>query len=561
MSPIHHNQNTISRVLLLVIISSIFLHAEHVSAKSASSQKSYKGRVGGQHRNVQEVRARPSKGCKYKVSKGGPVPVRQLEEVGTERQLMGVIPNQYYATEITTKVLPPVPAPVPVVTTAAAGDSFHWAYDGPVDPTVTYEICPEPSAMPSLSSKPSTRPSSKPSPRPTLSVSPSFQPTTSQQPSETKVLACSYVLAGSVYTGTKETHDTVSGSYYYEMVMSVDADVATIVGQIDSVLRDRVSPLVTNCVGSVRRVLNTEEEQRNSIDGVDLKGNDVVLAGATCTLSFDKSQICRVYQGDYDLYVRKNTLTTDQAHGYMADSIAKEMTGKDNDFLVSSISGLDRIAFIGLDAPPVDQLSASTVLTSGRDENASASLSATGISLAAIGSVLTLLFLFAASRKRESYRVQRLEEIVEDDESIFKGDQNGNTEWKGGRGAHVLGEEDSVYSGDFDSESVMNDIRVAEKRRLYGMGTKRIYTQIGPLENDLGATGDALNVHSCTSATCQICNNTGLRSPVFVSSDLLTPVSEVTCETEIITPKFSTPDTVDIDMAPRPYSSPDTIEI
>ena len=46
---------------------------------------------------------------------------------------------------------------------------------------------------------------------------------------------------------------------------------------------------------------------------------------------------------------------------------------------------------------------------------ASASLSGVGISLITVGSVIALLFVFAASRRKESHRTRQMKEIIEED--------------------------------------------------------------------------------------------------------------------------------------------------
>jgi hypothetical protein len=395
----------------------------------------------------------------------------------------------------------------------------------------------------------------------------------------------------------------VKGKYYYEMVTDDGADVQSILESLDAILKERVSPIVVQCGDSsnvstdidgvdlasntmaispynARRMLESEkrflgiedsEERELQLDGVDLGKNDIsVKNDCRRDVLVGEGENCNTYEGTYVLYIRESgeSMTDEQAISSVSGAIKDQMSGVDELSLVGLIDGLEALYFIG------DALPSSTTtigkLTDGRDANVKSSLSATGISLVSVGSLVTLLFLYAATRRRESYKVQRIEEVFEDDESIFgKNGQMGGTDntsngsdaWRATRSAHVLGEEDSVFSGDFESDNIMHDLRVAEKRRLYGMGGKTRYSQVGPRENDLGGTGDALNVHNCTSATCQICKNAGPNSPTFVPADLLTPISEVTCETEIVSPRYSSPDTVDIDMAPRPYTSPDTIEM
>lgn len=585
--------------------------ASSIGGKSAVPRKNYRGRV--QDRKLAK--------CKYKVSKGGkgdvippPPPTRRVESVEGKRQTMGIVPNLYYASEVAEKiyyskeeqpvsvpVLYSAPAPTPIET-----QNWHYEYDGGYfDPATEYEICPEPSAMPSVSSVPSFHPTQRPSPSPSLSVSPSSSPSVSFKPTQISKAACTAILQGLVYTGTTDTHRIVKGQYYYEMVTDDGADIPSILASLDDILRQRVGPLLVQCGEydsastdvegvdlsstvtatakspyNARNLLESEKrfwglednEERNlQLDGVDLGENDNLEKGeCNSGVPVTNGESCNVYGGTYVLYIRDSgtSMADDEAKTNILSAIKKEMTGGNEGSLVTLIDGLEALNFLG---DEYSSLTSTTIgkLTDGRDANVSSSLSSTGISLVAVGSLVTLLFLYAATRRRQSYKVQRIEEVFEDDESIFdKNGQMGGTDnmsgdsdvWRATRGAHVLGEDDSVFS-DLESDNVMNDLRVAEKRRLYGIGGKTRYSQVGPREDDLGGTGDALNVHNCTSATCQICNNAGQSSPTFVPADLLSPISEVTCETELVTPKFTSPDTVDIDMEPRPYTSPDTIEM
>lgn len=597
----------VSLTIIALSLCAVIAHAaSSINGKSAAPRKSYKGRV--QNRKLVK--------CKYKVGKGGkggdippPPPTRRVEE--GERKTMGIVPNLYYASEVAEKIYYSKEEPagaIPITYSAPAPapleeNNWHYEYDGFYDPNEEYEICPEPSAMPSLSSVPSFHPTDRPSPSPSLSTSPSLSPSVSSYPTTVLRAACNAIFEGSVYTGTKDTHRMVKGKYYYEMVTDDGADVQSILASLDAILKERVSPIVVQCGDylnvstdidgvdlssnalaispyNARRMLESEkrfwgiedsEERELQLDGVDLGKNDIsVKNDCRPDALVGDGENCNTYEGTYVLYIRESgeSMTDIHAISNVSGAISDQMSGVDELSLVGLIDGLEALYFLG------DALPSSTTtigkLTDGRDANVKSSLSATGISLVSVGSLVTLLFLYAATRRRESYKVQRIEEVYEDDESIFgKNGQmagtdntsNGSDAWRATRSAHVLGEEDSVFSCDLESDNIMHDLRVAEKRRLYGMGGKTRYSQVGPRENDLGGTGDALNVHNCTSATCQICKNAGPNSPTFVPADLLSPISEVTCETEIVSPRYSSPDTVDIDMAPRPYTSPDTIEM
>ena len=146
-----------------------------------------------------------------------------------------------------------------------------------------------------------------------------------------------------------------------------------------------------------------------------------------------------------------------------------------------------------------------------------------GYSLIMVGSVITLLFIFAATRKKNHHRTERMEELYEEEQDLFgKGigldDMDNETDlmstgsFRHGRNVQILGDEHSQY----------------------GLGRYN-----GPETSRLGQRGDSLDVHKCTSATCPICTQR-LKDPTFVKS--LFPI-----ELSGAKPRcYAVPDTVDM---------------
>ena len=160
------------------------------------------------------------------------------------------------------------------------------------------------------------------------------------------------------------------------------------------------------------------------------------------------------------------------------------------------------------------------------------SVSGVGILLIATGSVVTLLFIFAASRRKENYRIRRMEEIIEEDELLFAKGGIGLDEFENETDlmSYTSGrrDRDVVILGDENGEYIDHPPNL----HIYGHGSPR---------GGLNDQGDSMNVHKCTSATCEICTKRS-PNPIFVKSMY--------------------PDTAVMTNAkPRDYFSPDTIEL
>jgi len=490
-----------------------------------------------------------------------------------------------------------------------------------------------PSVSPSDSSSPSAIPSVLPSPSPTKTptTEPTYKPSISHRPSMTHMptttamptgdptnvisLGCKALENGDTYT---DGSVLVSGTYFYELVTTIGANMTEVLNALDDSVQQNVGYNLIWCgfdkmnawsgdeisgktdgFGSNTRSRdrdrhrNRRMEQIRSlgINGLDIGEQDIQVdpskQACSSKVEFDtSSRECFVYEGDYNIYY-SGDITKDEIRRLFLSQLATAMedpTAKAA--LLDPVDDAWDIAFGGgvvvrdNQTPLVPEIGKSI----GGDQAVRSGLSGMGVAIAATGCVVLVAFLFAVTRKREHTKLQRMEEEIEDDESLFGKSINGRgmteTEgshgsgggWRYQRGAHVLGEEGSVYSGD-DNNDIMNDLKMAEQRRLYGMGSYGKHG-LGPKENDLGGRGDALNVHTCTSATCQICASHGAteNTPTFVPTDSIFEEGriEITSalpsisygnanNTNLQTPTYS--DTVDIDMAERPYASPDTVDM
>lgn len=500
---------------------------------------------------------------------------------------------------------------------------MKWYYEpsGSKDPNIEYIICESPSYSPSISTRPSPSPSNVPTHKPSLqpSPSPSFGPTISMNPSTSHQPSVSSMPTSSPSLHKSQWCDSDSnvemddgdalvdgvekyeGSYEYQLITTEglpDNDMDEILQAIDaSLLKALIGQLIWcgDDTGSNtdepnrerargrRRFMMEAPENNDIIDAISLGSMDSMNTEKSCSTEFADSggsgSSCDVYTGNFEIWARTSSNPSeDNTKAKVMKLIQSEMNGDDRN-LVEAVDNNDliNVRYGGAESGGVKGIF-NGVVEGGDPTATNSGIKAVGALIIAGGAGILLLFLFAASRRKTHHKLTRVEEVIEDDESIFgKGSvgmgtdlmSNGSGTWRNHRGAHVLGEEDSVYSVDFDSDDIVADIKRAERSRLYGMGPR---TRLGPQEGNIGGRGDALNVHTCTSATCPIC--TGSKNPMFVNTKtgecILTPVTEVSLtprEDESLgsrtpsrtrTPLYS--ETVDRNMDERNYMSPDTVE-
>ncbi len=425
-----------------------------------------------------------------------------------------------------------------------------------------------PTKAPTVSPQPTT------SPQPTSTFSPSNNPTMTHSP------GCQALQDGTVFAEGEEA----SQEYYYQLVTTDGADISTILTSLDSALRNAIGYELVYCGDKLMRGYNSGNSRALSvedkmnfngidfqtmaigtsvgnrslrIDGLDMMGPDEEVGDAyQCNdlVDVNSGQVCNVYKGSFKVYYRDGTFTEHQAKEKVLKQIRDTMNNEEaKTDMLSEVDDAWDISFGDGDrVNGRNQNADGAVLGGVNDSSVNGGLSGIGIAMVASASVIGVLFLFAASRRREHSKLQVMEQVIEDDESIFDKSvgfamsTDGTEVFAGSdKMAHVLGDDDSVFSG-------LDDDRYMSQKRLYGMGSRS--NPIGPRENNLGLRGNALNVHTCTSATCEICGrNADMNSPTFVPTDFGPD------ERDVCTPIYS--DTVDIDMAERPYASPDTVDM
>mmetsp|Transcript_10835 Transcript_10835/g.20269 ORF Transcript_10835/g.20269 Transcript_10835/m.20269 type:complete len:597 (+) Transcript_10835:504-2294(+) len=448
--------------------------------------------------------------------------------------------------------------------------NYYWHYgedgDKP-DSDYDYVECDYPSVQPSVSPSPSQIPSDTPTNVPSISPSmaPSYKPSVSQAPSVSMAPSKSAIpsqtpsraFSAGCDPDLVDTNDldeiTGDGSLYeYQMVFSESANESEMVAKFDKFLDAQLRDMLFWCGDknvdtrkkSRRRSLVENEIENIVIDDISMNGKDIEQTNKKCSTStlVASNQKCKVFQGDYTLYVKDDRGVTNTHLWSNVNSMIRVIMSNVQE---DDIPDVVKVIFGGVeDADGPITLAAGQ---RGDGQPITERVSPLGGTIMGLGVLITLLFLFAATRKREHYRMERVEQIYDDDDSLFgKSIGQATDVMSSGSRARVVGDDDSLF---MDSDDIVADIQMAEKHRLYGMGVRG--TRLGPRENDLGGSGEAINVHKCTSATCQICASRN--RPIFVNSELSFE------ENELFTPTYS--DTVDMDMANRHYMSPDTVEM
>jgi len=297
------------------------------------------------------------------------------------------------------------------------------------------------------------------------------------------------------------------------------------------------------------------------IDNVNMDGGNNIVSNDCQELSpsADDGTDCKIFNTQYTIYIRDDSdMEKEDAEEQVQDTIRDGMNPTMEDNIASQVDNVDEMYFHGSEYKARDN-------TIGKGEGVDgvkAGISGAGIAFISIGSMLTIVAVYAATRQKERHRYKRSVEFVEDDESLFaKGrgiplydDDDNNTDLMS-RDAHVLGESDSQYSVDSQLYPFERD------------------PGLGPDEDALGRTGSKLNVHHCTSATCQICSSKSRNGPTFVSSSFPLSMPEDEDADDYEKGDYVITDTVDLDQVtysdtldmsyarPRSYHAPNTIEM
>lgn len=393
----------------------------------------------------------------------------------------------------------------------------------------TYWCTESPSASPSISQKPSV------SLEPTITSSPTTQPSLAFSP------WCQDIENGDL-TNVPQTSNVVTGNYIYEMVYKNSANLVDVLEALDkSVLEDLIADhvwcgetrnrrslaLASVKPGHVLGIKTTSvkrSERRLVMDGVSLDGTDTANSNTCAALKSGPGATCGVFDGSFTIYLRDNSdLSHQEAKDNVLRTIRDGMDTAKGGTLVSRNEDIDKLYYhgdtftgAGLGVPALAEKLSNPVYTT---------LSGMGIFVVAAGSIVTLMFIFAATRRRERYKLRRDVQVIEEDAFLF-GDGKGiglddvdrDTDiMSADRNALILGDDDSQYSGE----------------NIYGYGDRR--------SRNL-TESDAVNVHKCTSATCEICSRNRQIDPMFVKS----MYPDVSIMSQAKKRDYSTPDTIAI---------------
>ena len=480
-----------------------------------------------------------------------------------------------------------------------------WTYPYGYDPKhYAYDECEMPSMSPSMSMQPSLSPSPKPSRTPSSSPSyePSHTPTISNEPTISFQPSLSHVPSNSMIPSSDPTYNpefcdaykddgtvkvsgyAVEGEFTYEMVSS---DPRVSFDDFDDLLNEtnRLLGHFLTLELVCREETGSEEDQvlvqstlkedaffhyggrrglklQNEgiisnqfpgsskrslqfIDGVEPIVGKVI---GKCTAP-EKDQRCDQIEGNYLAYLRETdqALTPIEAQTLVLETLEQIVESGDIQGEVSMTDivklawGKGSIASMYPEAQPPQSLSIGENPVTRR-------ITSTGISVIAAASVITVVFVYAATRKMKSSEIKTIENLIDDDASQFSArgylsehtdimSTSSSQKWRHDRDAHIVGEDDSVFS---DTNNIIQDLATFENGQLS--------------KSNLGGYTDALNVHSCTSATCAICREKR-RNPTFCRVDILNPVVEIEEGERGV--EASIYDVMGLE--PRSYQAPDTV--
>jgi len=371
---------------------------------------------------------------------------------------------------------------------------------------------------------PSVEPSTAPSFGPSVSLVPSLRPTVSLKPSvEPFTQKYKYMLEVEIgqLPGTELIEETIQSLINAELANAVDRNLTsaeTITSNAEMFHRGRY--LITVNIDS--RKLSTCSQIINST-------------------------YCKEFEANFTL---PGTLTSESTDGEKI-SLALKLVNETMVDMKGSEYGFINIYFLGgvIDSNNNAALDPSGIATANLLISSSG-LSSAGTFMVTAASTLIVLFVFVVSRKKRHYNIAVTEGILDDD-SLFGKDSSqvdlsaymvasDDTEGTSTTSndlrqqAHIIGEDSSVFSNPYEPDG-----------RVYGLGSPN--QSMSQQRGGLGLHSDnVLNVHKCTSTTCQICSNE--QGPTFVSSDvvdLLSPNNQQQLE-DIEQRSYVVPDTIDI---------------
>jgi len=377
---------------------------------------------------------------------------------------------------------------------------------------------------------------------------------------------------GEVY----KTDRSVTVEYLYELQHDADKDALDVAGGVDARAAELVKGALIDCGGDGARNLRTSSGgepsavvgvsvggarssgtvvrrggRREQVDGIEAGGSPV-LSDRQCEV-IDGSP-CETVLTEIVLYLREGSTTPseDEATTQALTEIESGMGGDAFD----GVDGVIDVAYVGAPedvaaagAGPTGGAGAGigvgtasaaerTVNTNNSDDS---SLGPLGISMIALSALVVALVALLLVRKKKKTEAT-VEERFLDDMSVNKdfgkmplsptntdsthpdlaSPSSGGgsppvtspkSSWRKSRAAHVLTDgDDSIYSSPVQDNGTDPGSSDGENRLADG-------EYEGPEISDLGGVHSGINVHSCTSATCEICGGQGIGvEPTFVPS-------------------------------------------
>eukprot|EP00549_Striatella_unipunctata_P015575 CAMPEP_0118723890 /NCGR_PEP_ID=MMETSP0800-20121206/32251_1 /TAXON_ID=210618 ORGANISM="Striatella unipunctata, Strain CCMP2910" /NCGR_SAMPLE_ID=MMETSP0800 /ASSEMBLY_ACC=CAM_ASM_000638 /LENGTH=379 /DNA_ID=CAMNT_0006632359 /DNA_START=90 /DNA_END=1229 /DNA_ORIENTATION=+ len=146
-------------------------------------------------------------------------------------------------------------------------------------------------------------------------------------------------------------------------------------------------------------------------------------------------------------------------------------------------------------------------------------------------------------------RLEVLSHIVgdDDDDTAFSTPTTtSSTKWRRTRAAHVVGEDDSIFSSPVrtsDHSYILDDLATEEIGNFEVQYQKPFSTSSSSSPHQVGRTHSGMNVHHCKSSTCEICSKRKIGATNFVRTDSFSVASHATPPVSRV---YSTNDTVQL---------------
>ena len=507
----------------------------------------------------------PSKGSSGAPSKGSSGGRRRLYS-SSGRQDSASKPITISQTRSTNRIVrrnKVVTSPGATPVSAPSGLNSATEYSASSSPPPTVD-CPEPSptgpsspteAPTPISTVRETQPSAGVTQPPATTAAPTMAPTISP--------GCQALEDGTVYS----TNIGAVVTYRYEIQTKQGTNLTAALKTLEDKIGGYLGKEVLGCSSSRRHLKTTEQSavlvrssshisnrRRLVTVGIDMSPPDTKDESDSCS-DVEPGASCDVINGDFSLYLKENDPSSSKTQSAM-DALNAIKTGMLNDEFVDD--EIVKTHYLGADLSGIeDGGTGSGNVGGGNNGNANGAiqqiggdsgkkLSGMGVSLIVLAVLGAIIVAFIAVRRKKETRSNVNEHYQEDESTIITRQSKANlmsmrdiddetastsssySKWRKTRSAHIYGEDDSVLSQTAGyHESILDELQELE---------------LTDAERDL------VNVHHCTSATCEICAGraNAAKGTHFVASSYLDTVHEKTPKsTSMGTREYQTHDTVE----------------